>query len=176
MARTLEDDRYKEAAAAFEEADFEGRAVAGTSGWEYDGEERLVQTVFFENPLGDSIPMQVSIDFEEGSRTAPAGLDFELPEDPGLLYGFYVNLDERGEYKADVRNALGATVFEYSTNDEGRIELVDDGFLKHARDLDGLAEYLCENGILPSNAELLDMPDFETRLEPFRRNEPQLDF
>lgn len=176
MRRTLEDDRYKEADAAFEKADFEGRAVAGTSGWDYDGEERFTRTVFFENPLGDSIPMQVSIDFEEGSRLAPAGLDFELPEDPGALYGFYVNCDERGEYRADIRNVLGATVFEYGSNDEGRIELVDDGHLKHARDLNGLEDYLRENGILPDNSELLDMPDFEARLEPYRRSEPQLDF
>lgn len=175
MANALETARFEVAERAFEEADFEGREVAGSSGWESDGADRLVRTVFLENPIGDSIAMQMSVDFEEGSTENP-GLDFELPEDPSSLFGFYVNLDERGEYRADVRDIHGVTVFEYSSNDEGVIELVEDGFLAHARDLEGLASYLQERSVIPASAELLDASDFEARLEPFSTAELQPGF
>lgn len=60
-------------------------------------------------------------------------------------YTYHVNLDERGSFYADVRNEDGKTVLEvFGGNElpEGESSLVDDGFMRHFRDVDGLAEYM----------------------------------
>ena len=59
-----------------------------------------------------------------------------------VTYEYFINLDERGEFSADVRNA-GKTVFEI----EG-FDIFEDGFMDHKRDLSGLTEYLCDLGII----------------------------
>ena len=54
---------------------------------------------------------------------------------------YFVNLDERGEFHADVRTENGTTIFEI----EGIThlnELVEDGFIKHSRDLAGILAYI----------------------------------
>lgn len=58
-------------------------------------------------------------------------------------FTYHVNLDERGEFYADVRDSAERTVFEIG-GEEGypMAEMVEDGFMKHTRDLDGLHEYL----------------------------------
>jgi len=68
-------------------------------------------------------------------------------------FEFYVNKDERGEFEADVRDQKGKTVWEGDT--EMFNELIEDGFMKNKEDLDGLAEYLIDNKILPKGAELV---------------------
>ncbi|MFG6080351.1 hypothetical protein ACEUZ9_000901 [Paracoccus litorisediminis] len=81
------------------------------------------------------------------------------------IYGFYVNLDERGDFYADVRAGNGDTVFEIRAGDDGGIELIEDGFMRGKEDLAGLADYLKETGFIEPDAELLGMADFERRLE-----------
>lgn len=58
---------------------------------------------------------------------------------------FVVNLDERGEFYADVRreDGQGETVFEMHGD-----ELVQDGFLSCVRDMDGLHQYLVDCHVL----------------------------
>jgi len=56
-------------------------------------------------------------------------------------YDYFVNLDERGEFNADVRNKNGDTMFQIHDADELE-SMVDFGFMKHGKDLDGLQEYL----------------------------------
>ncbi len=64
-----------------------------------------------------------------------------------------VDLDERGVFKAHVENHKGKTVYELSTEDEDGcprkdgLWLVEDGYMKHCRDSDGLHDYLLEMGI-----------------------------
>lgn len=82
-----------------------------------------------------------------------------------ILYGFYVNLDEREAFFADVRDRAGNTVFELRSGDDGRIDLVEDGFMRHGRDIGGLRTYLVGTGVIPGTAELLAMESFEARLE-----------
>jgi EAL domain-containing protein (putative c-di-GMP-specific phosphodiesterase class I) len=65
---------------------------------------------------------------------------------------YYVNLDERGEFNADVRNLLERSVFEITTI--GIHELIEDGFLKHKDDLIGLLTHLKSLEIVPKNAVL----------------------
>ena len=61
----------------------------------------------------------------------------------GRTFEYYINLDERGDFFADVRNQDGDTVFEIKGYD-----IFDDGFMKHKDDLDGLKNYLVDLGII----------------------------
>lgn len=54
---------------------------------------------------------------------------------------YFIDLDERGDFRADVRRA-GATIFEI----EG-FDIFEDGFMRHKRDLTGLLDYMRDLGI-----------------------------
>jgi len=62
---------------------------------------------------------------------------------------YYINLDERGEFFADVRDIEGQTVMEIHGFD-----IFEDGFMRHKDDLDGLLEYMIDMGIAPEYATL----------------------
>jgi len=68
-------------------------------------------------------------------------------------YTFHVNLDERGEFYADVRDSEGETVFEIDTMEAH--SLVEDGGLKHKLDLAGLEALMKTAGVIPKDAELV---------------------
>lgn len=72
-----------------------------------------------------------------------------------------VDLDERGSFRAHVENKNGKTVFQFSNEDEetgwpseGGLWLVEDGFMKHARDTRGLHDYLQDVGIATADSTL----------------------
>jgi len=68
-----------------------------------------------------------------------------------MEYGYHVNLNERGSFYADVRNAEGVTVFEVRAGNEvGEDEssIFEDGFMSHAEDMDGLTDYLRDLAII----------------------------
>lgn len=71
----------------------------------------------------------------------------EIVEKPTFQY--FVNLDERGEFFADVRDADGNTVYEIHGFD-----IFEDGYMEHAKDLRGLHETLIEWGIIPALSRL----------------------
>ncbi len=75
-------------------------------------------------------------------------------------YKFIVDADERGMFRAHVEDASGKTVYELSNEDEngneGELPQVADGFMKHAKDVAGLAAYLKEMNILPADAQLIE--------------------
>lgn len=81
------------------------------------------------------------------------------------LLGYFVNLDERGEFYANVRDVDGETVYEVRSDEGGSISLIEDGFMSHKEDLSGLEEYLQDMGVISSAAELLPAARFEARLE-----------
>lgn len=69
------------------------------------------------------------------------------------IYHYIVDLDERGIYKAHVEHSeTGQTVFEFSNEDEdgntSDLWIVEDGFMKNTRDMQGLWEYLLDLQIL----------------------------
>lgn len=89
----------------------------------------------------------------------------------GNLFGYYINLDERGSFSADVRNTAGETVYEVKAGDElGEDEssIIEDGFMKNTTDTDGLCDYLKSLGIIPEGAKLLSMGEFEQQIEDER--------
>lgn len=62
---------------------------------------------------------------------------------------YYINLDERGEFNADVRDEDGKTVFEIDGFD-----IFEDGFMHNSEDLDGLEEYLTDLEIIDEDDEI----------------------
>lgn len=75
------------------------------------------------------------------------------------VYGLYINLDERGDFQADVRDLNDKTVFEVSG--ETAFELVEDGFMKDIRDPDAYESYMQEAGIIPNGGHVYGMEKFE---------------
>jgi len=77
---------------------------------------------------------------------------------PQATYQYYINLDERGYFYADVRNSSGKTVFEIKAGDslpEGQTSIFEDGFMKHKDDLEGLRKYLVQLGIMKEGQTLV---------------------
>lgn len=66
-----------------------------------------------------------------------------------MKYEYYVNLNERGRFYADVRNPAGQTVWELSVEEDSLEDTMDGLYpLEHPQDVEGLLEHLKETGIL----------------------------
>jgi len=91
-------------------------------------------------------------------------------------YGLRVNLDERGEYSADVVDEYDNEIYEISSAEQ-MAELIEDGFLKYKadKDLKRLAEYLISMKILPKNAEIMSADDFENYKSEYQIGDHSLD-
>lgn len=58
-------------------------------------------------------------------------------------YLYYINLDERGEFYADVRDENGNTIFEIKG-----FKIFEDGFMKDKNDVQGLYDHLLNRGMI----------------------------
>jgi hypothetical protein len=71
-----------------------------------------------------------------------------------------IDLDERGSFKGHVENSKGQSIFEFSNEGEdgwpheSGLWLIEDGFMKHGRDTEGLLEYLQSMGLATANASM----------------------
>lgn len=84
------------------------------------------------------------------------------------LYGYYIDLDERGSFAADVRDAANKTIFEIRAGDElaeGESSIFDDGFMRDKNDLAGLQEYLQQLGVIAAADEVVCQREFEARVD-----------
>jgi hypothetical protein len=80
---------------------------------------------------------------------------FIRDEDVGVNHALelVIDLDERGIFKGHVENHLEEPIFEFSNEDshgnpdEEGLWLIRDGYMKHARDAEGLLTYLQDMGI-----------------------------
>ena len=71
-----------------------------------------------------------------------------------MKYEYFINLDERGEFNADVRDDQGKTVFEIVSYEHMR-ELMQDGYIANAYDLNSIYDYLLNDiHIIKSDDEL----------------------
>lgn len=70
----------------------------------------------------------------------------------GAAYGYYVNFDRSDGFFADVRNALGKTVFELHDT-----RIIESGLMRHKRDVSGLRNYLVGQGLMDHQQILLLM-------------------
>lgn len=85
-----------------------------------------------------------------------------------VLYGYYIDLDERGSFLADVRDANEKTVYTIRAGDElgeDETSIFDDGFMRDKNDLSGLTKYLKDLGVIGPYASVVDMKTFEKSLE-----------
>lgn len=95
-----------------------------------------------------------------------------------LLYGYYVNLDERGCFYADVRDCKGETVFEVKAG----YDLLDSEFdfetywMKNKNDIKGLEKLLKDIGAIKKTGMLLSSYEFEQRLEESPQQQNEYDY
>lgn len=83
-------------------------------------------------------------------------------------FGYYVNLNERGSFYADVRNADGSTVFEVRGGrelGEDDTSMVEDGYMTSYTDVDGLRDFLVNTGVIPEKSAVFNSGYFEQVLE-----------
>lgn len=66
-----------------------------------------------------------------------------------MNYEYFINLDERGLFYADLRDEHGRTFYEVWDG-----QLIDDGFMRHVHDVDGLANHLQDVGIIPPGSTI----------------------
>ncbi len=74
----------------------------------------------------------------------------------GKSYTYVIDLNERGEFRAHVDDPDGDTVFIITSEDStgGELWIIEDGYMKHVKDIDGLREYLIELGVMSENDDL----------------------
>lgn len=97
----------------------------------------------------------------------------ELFERKTKTFGYFINLDERGSFNADLRDMDDNSLMTISNEEQdedgdvsqGEISLVEMGYMKHGRDLDGLASYAIEMGIIPAGSVVLNSREYETAQE-----------
>jgi hypothetical protein len=100
-------------------------------------------------------------DIEMGVRnnTAPVkSMQGQLAENESEnVYTYHINLNERGSFSADVRDASGKTVYEIKAGNElspDETSIFEDGYMKNPDDIKGLEVYLKELNVIPSDATI----------------------
>jgi hypothetical protein len=64
-------------------------------------------------------------------------------------YFYHINLNERGQFYADVRDEKGNTIFEIKG-----FEIFEDGFMTNVKDMNGLKNYLVNLSLISKQDEL----------------------
>jgi len=72
---------------------------------------------------------------------------------PAGQFYYFVNLNERGCFYADVRDEQDNTVYEIF-DVEHVIDLIENGYVRHMADLEGLRDYLIEISVIPAGSIL----------------------
>ena len=67
-----------------------------------------------------------------------------------MIFHYYINLDERGEFYADVRDHAENTVLELFGTD-----IFEDGYMRNKDDLNGLRDYMVDMGICEDTDNIL---------------------
>lgn len=81
-----------------------------------------------------------------------------LPKNQGLT--LVVDLDERGGFCAHVEDAKGKSIYQFDNYDDetgwpnGSVWLIEDGFMRHGRDAEGLLTYLQSMGLAGPSATM----------------------
>ena len=70
-----------------------------------------------------------------------------------MEYYYYINLNERGDFNADIRDANNTTLYEIASP-ECLTELVDSGYMNHYQDITSLKAYLIDMSILPADCKV----------------------
>lgn len=91
-------------------------------------------------------------------------------------FGYYINLDERGSFFADVRDDAGETIFEIRCEGDD-FWIFEDGWMESKLDVDGLADYMVDLGLITRGSTVLLSHEFEARNEmTYEEDALELDF
>jgi hypothetical protein len=151
----------------------------------YDPSDFRIVKVRTASRKGDNMRISMSkAQWEQIGKTA--GWDESTPNP--AEYTYHINLNERGSFFADVRDASGKTVFAIKAGNESgygppppnpdyipwdpfqkpheeempdESSIFEDGFMKSIHDMKGLKEYLVQLGIMKENQTLRDMQPME---------------
>ncbi|WP_411840030.1 hypothetical protein [Paracoccus sp. ME4] len=165
------DQRWAEAGRIWNEQQFDLR-VEAVNGWETDGFDRMSRTCFMDVGADTTEAMVYAINFIPGTADLSGDPEFAEPDWQGpepeetAVFGYSINLDERGQFYADVRDTEGNSIFEIKTPEEGGDPGFEDLGMRHKDDLSGLRDHLVSLGVLERDAELLPLAEFERRIEP----------
>lgn len=77
----------------------------------------------------------------------------EDEDQDGRNYNYQVDLDERGEYKATVYDDCDNEIWDIADIQELN-QLIEDGYMKHKQDMDGLCSYLTKLGVFVADSQL----------------------
>lgn len=80
------------------------------------------------------------------------------------IYGYCVNLEERGEFFADLRNAQCESIWEIRVGPDEDIEDVSGGYMLYGRDVAGLERWLKDLKVIEPGAVVMPMMRFEEAL------------
>jgi hypothetical protein len=71
-------------------------------------------------------------------------------------YFFFIDLEERGVFKAHVEDDEGDTVYEINSEDDedGQVWLVEAGYMRNLADINGLHNYLVDMDFMPPGSSL----------------------
>jgi hypothetical protein len=77
---------------------------------------------------------------------------------PSTVYRYYINLDERGSFYADVRDSHDKTVYEIKIegDPENDSTIFEDGYMSMKDDISGLEEYLKQLRIIPKDGMIIE--------------------
>lgn len=106
---------------------------------------------------------QVSIALEEMLSLFKESQDYgdvktaieNLQENYSPEFHYMINMDERGEFSADVRDDSGKTIYEIKNDEEGNVPEIEDGFMRHTTDIEGLEKHLKSLDIMPKKSHLV---------------------
>ena len=83
-----------------------------------------------------------------------------MSENKAKIYGYVINLNERGEFYADVRDFDDNTIYEVRSDEDGEIVEVEFGYMKHSKDIAGLKEHLVGMNLMSKNDHLVEERHF----------------
>lgn len=76
------------------------------------------------------------------------------------IYHYIVDLWERGQFRAHVEHSeTREIVYQLNNEDEegntGPLWIVEDGFMKHVKDMEGLTSYLAGSGFIEDDSRII---------------------
>lgn len=93
-------------------------------------------------------------DLEESKAKHPKRLSGVETRKGGRTFFYWIDLDERGYFQATVYNPQGKEVLEIPDAEEMEL-MIDHGFMRHGRDINGLEEYLKDMGVMAKSDKLV---------------------
>ena len=143
-----------------------GIAIGEAAGsWDWAAWLGLEESPFYDDSFSDDYDYdQMSIAMDEMLATFKESQDYwdvkdaikKLEAEYVPTFTYHIDHDERGEFRAHVEDEKGQQVYQIQNNEEGEIEQIEDGFMRHTTDVEGLERYLQQMDIMPKKSELVE--------------------